>query len=125
MMPMNSVLLELLEKRKGRHDTYVFSNDASGQPWKDVWLGVKKACRAGGLSKEITWNTFRHTFETWLLRSGANIVTVKTLMGHSSIKVTERYLEEVFDDSRNAVRSLPAVGTSCDISVSRDGNQRV
>ena len=107
-LPLNPVVLSVLRRREAcRHKEYVFYNPETGGPWKDVWHGLKKICPKAGLGDDVNWNTFRHTFATRLLRAGANIVTVKTLMGHSSIKVTERYLEEVFEDSRSAVCNLP------------------
>ena len=41
-------------------------------------------------SKEVTWHTFRHTFASRLTRNGADLVTVKELLGHSSVFVTSR-----------------------------------
>ncbi len=43
----------------------------------------------------------RHTYATTLLRSGANIRVVQSLMRHQGLAVTARYLE-VNDDERTA-----------------------
>ena len=41
--------------------------------------------------KDVTFHTLRHTFASHLVMSGADLVTVKELMGHSDIKMTMRY----------------------------------
>ena len=41
---------------------YVFYNPETGDQFKDLWLGLNKACRKAGL-KGVTWHTFRHTFD--------------------------------------------------------------
>ena len=43
----------------------------TGDRFKDLWLGLKKACRKAGL-KGVTWHTFRHMFRltTYARRSG-------------------------------------------------------
>jgi ubiquinol-cytochrome c reductase cytochrome b/c1 subunit len=69
---------------------YVFYNPETGGQWKDLWFGLKKACRKAGLN-DVTWHTFRHTFASRLTRSGVDIVTVKELLGHANISVTMRY----------------------------------
>jgi site-specific recombinase XerD len=48
----------------------------------------------------------RHTFATYMLRSGADIRYVQTLLGHSTIKTTEIYTEVDVDDLKANVAKL-------------------
>ena len=52
---------------------------------------VKKYAKQAGITKKITPHTMRHTFATDLLRSGADIRSVQSLLGHASITTTQIY----------------------------------
>ncbi|EOK1082695.1 integron integrase [Proteus mirabilis] len=54
---------------------------------KQLRLAVKNS----GIHKRVTAHTFRHSFATELLRSGADIRTVQELLGHNDVKTTEIY----------------------------------
>jgi site-specific recombinase XerD len=56
--------------------------------------------------ENVTWHTFRHTFATRLTGRGADLVTVKELLGHSSVSVTMRYAHTNHDAKERAVQLL-------------------
>lgn len=52
---------------------------------------INKRAREAGVETHITPHMFRHTFATTLLEQDVGIRYIQQLLGHSSVKTTERY----------------------------------
>lgn len=79
-----------------------------GQPMRAevVTAAARRACLAAGIPGHGA-HPLRHWYATWLVRGGADLRTVQTLMRHSSLATTARYVEVADDARRAAVLRLP------------------
>lgn len=53
--------------------------------------------------QKVTFHTLRHTFASWLALRGTPILTIRDLMGHKTLAMTERYAKLIPDARREAV----------------------
>ena len=71
---------------------------------------LKRLAARAGIDKRVHPHGLRHTFAVQLLREGADVVTISKLLGHSSIAVTNRYLDHLTNEeaiSRLVTIDLP------------------
>jgi site-specific recombinase XerD len=52
------------------------------------------------------FHTCRHTFASWHVQNGTDLYTVKELLGHSTIQLTERYSHLRPDGLKKAARNF-------------------
>ena len=60
---------------------------------RDARYRIHKALRMHSASPKCSSHIVRHTWATEMLANGASLSTIKTLLGHSSVKTTERYAQ--------------------------------
>lgn len=106
-IPINNALLGELMKLRSRNgqSPFVFFNPKTGKPLTSVKTAFKAACRRAGI-KELTFHDMRRSFATRILQKGADIETVRSLLGHHSISVTQRYTHTDENRKREAVELL-------------------
>lgn len=64
------------------------------------WIG------AAGITKDITFHCFRHTFATLQLFNGTDIYTVSKMLGHKDLKTTQIYAKIVDESKRKAADKI-------------------
>ena len=115
-IPLCGRLVELrqdwLELRPACDHDAVFTT-RTGEPFgkHGLYDAFRRARRVAGIKREgITLHTLRHSFATNLLRSGADLVALQRLLGHSSLDTTAIYLHVDMDGLREAVDKHPLLG---------------
>lgn len=84
-------------------EAFLFPNPRTGTYYKkgtlqDIWESVRtsmklpKGCRL--------YDASRHSVGSQLAASGANAITIKQMLGHSSVKMTERYVHPELENMR-------------------------
>lgn len=89
IVPMNNHATAALRSRKKNNKTeWVFAE--KGRRVKTIYPAWWDALERSGID-DFVIHDLRHTFASWLVMSGVSLMVVRDLLGHSSIKMTERY----------------------------------
>ncbi len=96
---MTNMLEALFERmyKKQKPSDFVFK-DNKGEKIKSISNSFDRVVEELGFNigvddrrDKVTFHTCRHTFASWHVQNGTDLYTVKELLGHSTIQLTERY----------------------------------
>ena len=105
---MLDVLRNYYRLLQTKRRVYVFEGTKPGIPYstrtaqKVFQLAKVKA----GILKDVSFHSLRHSFATHILEMGIDIRHIKDVLGHFSIKTTERYLHVRKEQLINIVSPL-------------------
>ncbi len=74
-----------------------------GKPIKDYRTGWANACERAGIADPPHVHDLRRTAGTRMLEAGADLVTVRDVLGHTTVSTTERYLSPATKRIREAL----------------------
>lgn len=101
-IPLNNIALKQIElfvknsrskiKVAKGSEGFIFLNQRGGKLSRvSAFKAIKEVTSIAGIEKNVHPHTFRHSFATELILAGADIMVVRDLMGHSSVRSTEIY----------------------------------
>ncbi|MFC2161580.1 tyrosine-type recombinase/integrase [Acidobacteriota bacterium] len=107
LVGINSPLLQKLQKLRSKNtqSPYVYTNPGTKKPYGDMRNGFQGACKRADI-KGLRFHDLRHTFASRLVERGIDLITVKDLLGHSTVRMTERYTHSSQLSKRKAVEIL-------------------
>ena len=119
---INGNRLELIQKKTKVKVSGILNSDALkliNTSCKDTQLmfqlpshtaclkSLRKWLANAEINKHIGWHNSRHSFCSNLILNGTDIYTASKMMGHTSLKHTERYVRESVKLKENAFNNLP------------------
>lgn len=94
-VPLPARLLPLLTRYQAHYAplTFLFEGQTVGEPYsaRSLQQVVKQAAARAGIERPVTAHMLRHSYATHLLEAGTDIRYIQEMLGHNSIKTTERY----------------------------------
>ena len=102
MMPISEQAYSLMGERKEPTNKVFEGLTYSAYENKHLyqWIG------AAGITKDITFHCFRHTFATLQLSKGTSIYTVSKMLGHRELKTTQIYAKIIDQTKREAADKI-------------------
>lgn len=110
LIPLPHLTLSELRKLRALSEgsEFVFG-EAPLHPRK-AYEWIRSSGRNAGLLNELHPHALRHSFATHLLGQGANLRTLQELLGHESLRATERYTHLGIDQLARTLESTHPLG---------------
>lgn len=105
ILPMSSVLVDMIAGVE-KQSEWLFPNPQTGKPYLDfhkTWVECK---RLAEIPMEFRFHDLRHHVATKLAKETRNPLLVQTILGHSDLRVTQKYMHAFSSDVRDAIETL-------------------
>ena len=112
-IPLNQTTARILHVYRehrgqvGEDEAFFLSCGGNGLSRGSIYDIVRRHARGAGINKKISPHKLRHTFATHLVKTGANLVEIRDLLGHRAISSTQIYLHVTCEELRKAASRHP------------------
>lgn len=91
LVPFPPIIRDVLNKLPFGAE-YIFAKKDGHLSRQAILSIVKRLAKQAGIRQTVTPHQLRHSFATHMMERGADLITLMTLLGHSDVSTTERYL---------------------------------
>jgi site-specific recombinase XerD len=120
-VPLSGVLLTTLRTywRAYQPDPFLFPGKDGKAPMGKgrIQKAIRTARVRAGIAKPVTPHVLRHSYATHLLEAGTDLRVIQILLGHGSLKTTQRYLHVATERVRSTVSPLDSLAPELNATV--------
>ncbi len=113
---MTEEVRTIFRAKEPREPSELVFKDAKGNRIKKISNAFLRAVDALGLNRgvedprdRVVFHTLRHTFASWLASQGTPLHVIQKLLGHRTIRMTERYSHFLPSAEKEAIKRLEDV----------------
>ena len=103
---MANILREYMRIRKGAPKDYLFCDVYGGQLTEDALRHAIRRYHNHRGVKTASIHKYRHTFAKQWILNGGNVVSLSKILGHSSLQITQNYVNLLVSDVAKEVESI-------------------
>lgn len=117
-IPLTEDMAKLFQIIRDNGSEYVFLG-IRGIPLKSVRKPFTKALKKTGI-KDFKFHDLRHTFASHYVMSGGDLMSLKEILGHSNMKMVERYTHLASSHKHRQINNLKNKFTICHLFATSD-----
>lgn len=104
--PLNPASIDVLNRLRNNHNHWVFYSSRTDTHIRSFRRGFEYAVDRSKIGK-VRIHDLRHTFASFLVKQGVPLYHVSTLLGHSDIRITQKYAHLAPDQLQHVLQFLP------------------
>jgi integrase len=112
-VPMTEAVYEMFNARNLKNKNELVFPDKKGGKRKQISNTFERIVEELGFNEntagrkdKLVFHSCRHSCASWLVQAGVPLLTVKEILGHSTIAMTERYSHLAPDGTRAAIAAM-------------------